>query len=224
MAVGACFSQVFEKVKDGSNEEYTVILYKGTTLAGKANASNACLFTKKEIKQHLLQAQELYPFKFSIRENKDWKGYEVFIVTLKINNVPGIFHKYILTWLRYMYEFPYNVILLDAHRLKKERRFRFSSMSDMFNIVLSHYCREPMDIHQIALNATSERLRKSDIREKIKKVDRLNRIYKKLKDKGERIPTEIGNFAYTDIEYWDEQKFEEVRKPIYMSNLKDNKK
>ena len=37
---------------------------------------------------------------------------------LRLNNVPPTFHKYVLTWLRYTYEFPYNVFLKDAYNLK----------------------------------------------------------------------------------------------------------
>jgi len=217
MSGNACFSYVFNNVTSRSNETYKVVLYKGITFAKERHKSNACLFTKKELKRHLQQAQAIYPFTFRIEEKKDWNGYKVFIVILDIKKVPGTFHKYILTWLRYMYEFPYNVILLDAYKLKKERSYKFTSMSDMFNIVLSHFCAPPRDIHQIAKNVTSKRLRKSRIREKIKKVYSLNEIYTELKCMGCTIPKKINNFSYHDIEYWSQENFDEVRKPIYMS-------
>jgi len=217
MSNHACFSYVFSRVTNRSNETYKVVLYKGTTFAKETHKSNACLFTKKELKRHLQQAQAIYPFTFKIEEKKDWEGYEVFIVTLNVKEVPGTFHKYILTWLRYMYEFPYNVILLDAYKLKKERCYKFSSMSDMFNIVLSYFCLPPREIHQIARNVVSKRLRKSRIREKIKKVKCLNNIYDELKCPKHTIPKKINNFSCYDIEYWSQKNFDKVRKPIYMS-------
>ena len=145
MGVSACFSRVFNAI-DGENisEDYEIILYKGTKLAKEKNKSNSCLFTKKQISNHLKQAQRIYPFNFRITEVTNWgDGYNVFKVHLKLIQAPGTFHKYLLTWLRYMYEYPYNVILYDAYKLKKDPCFRFTSISDLFNLVLGCFSESP---------------------------------------------------------------------------------
>lgn len=226
MSVEACFSFVFRCTgEENVSEEYEVILYKGTDFSRATHNSNSCLFTKKQIRNHLRQAQGIYPFDFYITEAPNWgNGYNVFKVRLKLTNVPGTFHKYLLTWLRYTYEYPYNVILYDAYKLKKDPCFRFTSMSDLFNLVLSCFSEDPRDIHQIAKNQVSKPMLKRDIREKLQNIQKLNNVYVKLKSKGgkNQIPDKDGDFTTSDFEFWESDNiFERRRKPIYMNVYKE---
>ena len=226
MDVEACFSFVFNQIDEGNvSEEYEVILYKGTAFSREHHNSNSCLFTKKQIRNHLKQAQGIYPFDFYITEAAKWRGgYNVFKVRLKLTNVPGTFHKYLLTWLRYMYEYPYNVILYDAYKLKKDPCFRFTSMSDLFNLVLSCFNENPAAIHQIAGNQVNKTMLKRDIREKLQNIQMLNNIYVKLKNKVKinQIPNEDGDLTTTDFEFWESDDiFERRRKPVYMNVYKE---
>ena len=226
MDVEACFSFVFNQIDEGNvSEEYEVILYKGTAFSREHHNSNSCLFTKKQIRNHLKQAQGIYPFDFHITEAAKWRGgYNVFKIHLKLTNVPGTFHKYLLTWLRYMYEYPYNVILYDAYKLKKDPCFRFTSMSDLFNLVLSCFNENPAAIHQIAGNQVSKTMLKRDIREKLQNIQLLNNIYVKLKNKVKinQIPNGDGNLTTTDFEFWESDDiFERRRKPVYMNVYKE---
>lgn len=226
MDVEACFSFVFNRTSERNvSEEYEVILYKGTDFSRERHNANSCLFTKKQIRNHLRQAQGIYPFDFYITEVADWRGgYSVFKVRLKLTNVPGTFHKYLLTWLRYMYEYPYNVILYDAYKLKQDPCFRFTSMSDLFNLVLGCFSEDPGDIHQIARNQVSKAMRKRDIRAKLQNIRMLNNVYDKLKKKvnDNQIPGEDGNLTTTDFEFWESDDiFERKRKPVYMNVYKE---
>lgn len=226
MSAEACFSFVFKRTNERNvSEEYEVILYKGTDFSRERHNSNSCLFTKNQIRNHLRQAQGIYPFDFYITEVADWgDGYNVFKVRLKLTNVPGTFHKYLLAWLRYMYEYPYNVILYDAYKLKKDPCFRFTSMSDLFNLVLGCFSDDPRDIHQIARNQISKAMRKRDIRAKLQNIGMLNNIYDKLKKKVDKnqIPEEDGNLSTTDFEFWESDDiFERKRKPVYMNVYKE---
>ena len=226
MDVEACFSFVFNQIDEGNvSEEYEVILYKGTAFSREHHNSNSCLFTKKQIRNHLKQAQGIYPFDFHITEAAKWRGgYNVFKIHLKLTNVPGMFHKYLLTWLRYMYEYPYNVILYDAYKLKKDPCFRFTSMSDLFNLVLSCFNENPAAIHQIAGNQVNKTMLKRDIREKLQNIQILNNVYVKLKNKVKinQIPNEDGDLTTTDFEFWESDDiFERRRKPVYMNVYKE---
>lgn len=226
MGAEACFSFVFGQVSEKNiSEEYEVILYKGTDFSREKHNSNSCLFTKKQIRNHLRQAQGIYPFDFRITEVTNWRDrYNVFKVHLKLTNVPGTFHKYLLTWLRYMYEYPYNVILYDAYKLKRNPCFRFTSISDLFNLVLGCFNEDPRDIHQIARNQVSETMLKRDIREKLQNIQELNNVYAKLKNKRKKnqIPDEDGDFTTSDFEFWESDDiFERQRKPIYMNVYKE---
>ena len=123
-----------------------------------------------------------------------------------------------------MYEYPYNVILYDAYKLKKEPCFRFTSMSNLFNLVLGCFNEDPIDIHQIARNQVSKTMLKRDIRKKLQKIKMLNNIYDKLKSKGKKnqIPNEDGDLTTSDFEFWESDDiFERLRKPVYMNVYKE---
>lgn len=214
MEVGACFSYVFNEVNNNSSVKYQIVLYMGTKCSAEQHKSNACIFTKQEVRNHLKLLKSLYPLQYSVRDYGDKNGYKRILVTLNIENTPATFHKYALTWLRYLYEFPYNVLLRDAYTLKKERTFRFESIANLFNLTLSCYCKNPREIHQIPTNSIVQRLKLADIKRRIKQVNLLNDIYAKGGKKARKIPEEIQGFSVEDIEYWN-VGFEE-RKPIYM--------
>lgn len=226
MGAEACFSFVFRNInRKNVSEEYEVILYKGTDLSRKNHDSNSCLFTKKQIRNHLRQAQGIYPFNFRITEIDNWSnGYNVFKVHLKLTKVPGTFHKYLLSWLRYMYEYPYNVILYDAYKLKKDPCFRFTSISDLFNLVLSCFPHETKDVHQIAMTQVNKPMRKINIRIKLRYIEKLNNVYTKLmrKDWDKTILDKYRNLTTTDLEFWEDNDiFENERKPVYMKFYKE---
>ena len=215
----ACFSFVFSRTSTIKvSESYDIILYKGLDFTKKKNYSNACLFKKSQIRKHLEQAQGIFPFDFTIKSAK-WNSYKVFIVSLNLVDLPGTFHKYILTWVRYMYEYPYNMFLFDAYRLKKETCFRFTSIANLFNMVLSCYGYPLREIHQITKNQISKNLRKKDIRARLEILVKLNNIYDKRKYKKNKfvIPEKVNDLSLSDIEYWENDEiYEQYRKPVYM--------
>lgn len=217
-----CFGYVFDNIEDNSDVVYNILLYKGVNYSKKKHFSNACLFTKKEIRNHLRLLKIMYPFSYSVRDYGKKDGFDVILVQLHLKDVPGTFHKYILTWLRYTYEYPYNVLLKDAYLLRKDSTFRFESIANLFNLTIGCFCDNPRDIHQIPRNQVSIRMKVSDIKERIKKVYFLSDIYEKLRSKNDIVPKSIGNYSVEDIEYW-ETGFE-TRKPIYMKVYKDIKR
>lgn len=217
MRAEACFGYVFNAIRPNMHVVYKIILYKGLDKAKDGHNSNACLYTLPEIERHLALLKSLYPIKYKVVDMDDGS----FQVTLDIEGVPPTFHKYALTWLRYLYEYPYNVILKDAYMLKKDPMFRFESIANLFNLCIGCYCHNPRDIHQIPRNTVTTRLKISEVKERIKKVELLNNLYKKIKEKVDKVPERIGEFSVYDIEYW-ESKFE-TRKEIYIKVYKDTK-
>lgn len=218
----ACFGYVFREVKDTSKVTYQVIIYLGTDYSKNTHKSNACLFSKKEVYNHLRLLKSLYPINISVKNYTRDGDYERLLVTLHIEKVPGAFHKYALTWLRYTYEFPYNVLLKDAYELKKDPMFKFESIANLFNLTIGCYCQEPMEIHQIPVNGISTRMKIVELREKIKQIERLNAIYFTLRQKYKCIPKIISGYNVNDAEYWTEEF--EIRKPIYLDVYKEIKK
>lgn len=219
----ACFGYVFRSdITIKSDIKYTVVLYRGLDYCKENGKSNACLFSIKEVRNHLRSLKSLYKFHYRVTSEED--EYPKIIVHLRLNNVPPTFHKYVLTWLRYTYEFPYNVFLKDAYNLKSIPEFRFESISNIFNLVLGCYCNDLRIIHQVPHNFVSKPLKISELKERIKEVKELNNIYRALNPKNETIPKKIGEYDVCDIEYW-ESGFDS-RKPVYLevyNKIKDKK-
>ena len=219
MRSSVCFEDAFRALKPKSTMKYKIVLYSGIDQAKYNHRSNACLFTKGEVRNHIKLLKSLYPIKYSVRDyNRDDKR---FLITLYIDDAPGIFHKYALTWIRYLYEFPYNVLLRDAYILKKDSDFKFESIANIFNAVLAGYCNTLRSVHQIPYNnSVVEKLKIAQLKEKINKSpSALNDIYQVCKEGSMCIPKQIQDFKVTDIEYWDEGYDE--RKPIYIKIYKN---
>lgn len=213
----ACFSYVFDNIEDYMYVKYKITLYKGVNYCRNSYLNNSCLFTKEQIRRHISLVKSLYPFHYRVTDKMTPDGYDGIEVLLELEDVPAMFHMYVLTWLRYTYEYPYNVILKDAYLLKTNPIFRFESISNLFNLVLS--CNQlSSEIHQIPSDGVPILMSVSEIRKRIKEVSNLNDIYYILKAKDSFIPEMIGKFDEHDIEYW-ESGFK-LREKIYIKNYK----
>lgn len=215
----ACFYDIFHRNYNNGNT-YSVILIKNDTYLDK-HLSNACFFNKQEIRNHLKIAKSLYKFNYRVTDI-EYKGNPAFLIKLHLDNVPELFHKYILTWVRYTYEYPYNVILKDAYTLKKDVLFRFESIANIFNCILGIYPQEdyPRTIHQI-IRKNSVLLTNKALQLKINISEELHSIYNEV-EKISEFPRDFKEFDVYDIEYWEEGF--EMRKPYYIDNYKYLKK
>lgn len=214
----ACFGYVFARIRDNVDVTYEIIVYRGVECCTQKHWSNACLLTIPEIRNHLSLLNNLYPIRYSIDKWDD--DYDAIKITLNISNAPSTFHKYALTWLRYIYEYPYNVILKDVIELRKDPIFRFESRANLLNLCISCFNEPLREVHQIPQNGIVSKLSVKDLKQRIRHVDELNDIYKRLKNRGNVIPPTIGRYSVHDKEYWSEGF--STRKEVYVKVYKDN--
>lgn len=216
MDTQVCFSQAFHNVRNNSSIQYIVRLYPDIKFVSENHKSNMCVLNRNEIKNHLRQLTGIFPFEYRVVKTKV-NNYPCYEVHIHLCDVPATFHKYVLTWIRYSYEFPYNVILKDTYMLKKDPMFRFTSISNLFNVVSNCYPYGVGEGHSIFESHIHIPLKKAELRDRIKEVDRLNYIYQELKGINKmKLPAKIKNFSSTDIEYWSPEFFE-MRKNIYIN-------
>ena len=124
-----CFSDVFYgKARQGN--EYVIKFYLGEIGLKDGAKNNACFLTKEELSDYISLAKKIHDFEFSIDEDEKIKG--VLNVTVRLS-ATRIVHRYILTWIRYAYEYPFNMYLMDAMRLKELDEFKDD---DLFNLIL----------------------------------------------------------------------------------------
>lgn len=216
---GICFNVAFNKLSKLTHtidEQYEIILYRSLDYLRRTHYSNYCILSKKQLSKHLQQARDIFQFDFKINSIKV-NEIHAFKVTLILNkDCPLLFHKYILTWLRYTYEYPFNVLLLDAYKLKKEPRFRYTSIVNLFNITLASFKKDNA-LHSIIQPGVNCRLQKSQIRTQLTKVARLNDLYEVLYYNRQLIQRRVQNKSVEDIEYWEDANvYEQFRKPVYI--------
>ena len=226
MGKRACFGYVFDELYESMSIQYEIIIYKNIDFCVEEKLSNACFLNKEQLRNHIKQAKGIYDFKYSIKEIDDWNGYKVFKVILTLKKLPEGFHKYLLTWLRYTYEFPYNMLLQDAYKLKVLPSFRFTSIANLFNITLAGYWDWDLrTIHQIPDKVISKPMTKKEIHKKLKKLRILNELYLALTDKTSLIPEKVDEYTSFDLEYWTNDKiYEQYRKPVYLDIYKTIRK
>lgn len=229
MSKNVCFSRAYRWLGSISakkvSAEYTIIIHKGCDWGKKHSCKNACVLERKELRYHLDQLKDAVPFQYKIKEvNQGDPIYE-----LHVNVIEGtvLQHKYLLAWIRYAYEYPYNVMLFEARKLRWEKEFRFESGFNLFNIVGQCFDLWPGG-HSVAYDNNVELLRKEALKEKLQvtsKSARLNDIF------GHEHVAEIAmvphqskinnKLSIHDIEYWtNNQLFAEERLPVYKERLK----
>ena len=219
----ACFSNVFGHCKpfDNYDIDYKVYLYKGDSIAQREHVNHYCILSKKELRNHLSQLNGIIPFKYRIVETEE-RDCPCFIVHLHVSGL-GIQHEYLLTWLRYSYEFPYNVFLREAMRLRREKEFMFESVSNLFNLVGASFGML-YGGHSAGNGRRIGFLKRKELAAKIEQANSLNSIYKAVEGLGNQLNSRSrmkNHLDMEDSEFWtDEELFMTERKPVYLEKLK----
>lgn len=222
MKASVCFAQVFGALGNAKNPSinYIIRIYPGLKVAKTKSWSNACLLTRQELKNHINQLKGIISFKAKIVNKKGENG-DFFEVHLKLDKAPVIHHKLILTWVRYVYEFPYNVYLVEALKLRKEKLFMFDSVANLFNLVGS--CMGLSGGHTIGYGQEIGFLQRRELKARINEQHSLNSIYKNSYN-GETISTSINyknkKLTYYDLEFWTNEELFQDRLSVYVEKYK----
>ena len=109
--------------------------------------NNFCLLGKKDIEEHFAYLNETYGIDCDVKVFGDgWKELgdsevpeEDYYLKLHLNATPGQ-QVFALTWCRHLYEYPFNVFLIDALHLKEEfGEFRNEHLANILQVVGSTY-------------------------------------------------------------------------------------
>lgn len=216
LAAEACFSKIFCHADATQCNTYKIILYNDSTQIDNHH-NNFCPFTKRQILHHLKLLQSIVEFEYQVSKRKN-----TYIIEVTINKKCNMYHRYLVTWIRYLYEWPFNMYLLDTYRLSKI--CKGYTIENLFNTVnaVGYQRTKHRDIHQVTQGEV-QRLSKSSLKEKLHQVDRLNSIYKTLNERSKFIlPASISSHNYNKLEYWNEDNFNNIRKQLYLNYLKEH--
>lgn len=125
----ACFSDIFDG-NEYQDNYYYIEIYKRNYDSEYDSDDNNCLLTPNQIKEHLNEIKHFYKnFKYELLENGC-------VYELKFHiKAPLIKHKVILSWIRYLYEFPFNCFLYESFKLKKVKGFKKVNSLNRFNLI-----------------------------------------------------------------------------------------
>lgn len=222
----ACFADILNR-GEISEEHYEIYMIRDKNYALLHNACNLCMLTESELKKHIILARRLFPFSYSVEESK-YDGYSAFKVNIDIT-AKHFYHRYLLTWIRYAYEFPYNLILSDALRMK-HYYLRRESVTNLFVLCANSFTGEPVGYgsgHSISCQQSSF-LKEYELKDKIKQLaanqgryTAVNSIYPyKWDAKYPKIDSKNGRY----LSYWTNNEDFEERAKVYLKGYKQLKK
>ena len=229
----ACFSTIFYSEGNGivQKNKYNIKLYKMGDWLNKKRQNNACLTDRSGIVHHLKILKSVFKFSYHLKEKEDH-----FILTITLEG-DLIYHKYMLSWVRYLYEYPFNVFLTDACKLKEVPGFKFESIINLFNLVgaTSGIYQHGTGIHAIGETSWFKALMTTkEIQAKLKELEggytKVNDIfpvvfanydYENLPNKVKGIKTlkEDGDNLYSS-DYWNSEEEFNKRIELYKENYK----
>lgn len=130
-----CFLRVFHR---GNNEifknVYTIKVLKCGKPKDPITKSNFCLLSKKDIELFLKDAASYgYHTKPIIKFSEHEKYYKII---MEVDDT-AFAHRFLLSYVRYLYEAPYNIMLYETLKVKKEcELFKDVSIFNLFHLIL----------------------------------------------------------------------------------------
>lgn len=196
----ACFSSVFDGPNYQSNT-YNIHIYKEFDLI-KESKSNGCFLDINQINKHLSYLNRICNITYNVTEqiDKTLKPYYNVYVNLSAHN---LIHRFVLTWIRALYEFPYCIYLPEVYKLKKFKAFEKINVFNILNIIACSFDIGD-DIHMFTCPAYYPKLKKfEEIKQQLTElnVDETHNLF-------EVFSTEKPNENYINREIiFDEESF-----------------
>lgn len=175
----ACFSYIFRNVRNNKKQHiiYSIYISTDPSFIQDNRESNLCILTEEQIRFHMSYLRFISSFKYKITK-KFIDNYSGFRIDLDLNAIGNV-HKMFLTWIRYLYEYPYNLVLYDSFKLREEKRFiEKSNYLNIVNFVTTFYSNDW--IHQIPKSHHNipEFITRKSFKDRLMKCDHLNDILK----------------------------------------------
>ena len=216
-----CFGDVFYNDAEQDNY-YEIRIYKNLSGVEDGAKNNACFMSKDELFNYISIAKRIHDFSLEIDDDEE---HEMFTVKLSLD-APRVVHRYILTWLRYSYEFPFNMYLMDAMRLKNTTGFRRDDLFNLYNLVSasSGYEFHGDNIHCIGNAGWVRKFypvkEQIQIVEKAENTQEVNDLYPAIAVKIDHLDS-IFNDYFEDLkslEFWQDNKLFKKRVSLYKKN------
>jgi hypothetical protein len=233
----ACYSSNFPRFK--GLQKYKIWMYRDDEGISRMNSRNNVFLSLGELVEHIEYLKNLLPEgvigDYEIEEtetngyNDDSDGVKAkaYLLSISIDG-PNIYHKFALTWIRFAYELPYSLIILDANRLSEEEEFKHLGKLNLFNLCSSGYgqgemyWRSDMSMGHFSKMMTDKELLEKMKLESEKPEQYLSHLFTNSRNSEIPIPgtKEISLGDHLIKEDWTEGKGYKERLEIYKYNFK----
>ncbi len=204
----ACFSSIFHDRNGILNNYYEIVLYTDINNAKENYNNNYCPFSEKLINRHIHLLTYLFPIKWRLSTDDD-----TIIVHVELKGIK-MYHLYALAWIRYLYEFPYNMILMDAYNLKSNKLFTFTSIETLFNLISANYENQFDGLHALYPPEVHIPMKIKQLRKKLETVNRLHDIFNSMNTRVWQQP-DVPWYSPYDVEFWSDE-FYPIRETCYI--------
>lgn len=139
---GPCFNTLFTDlsrlfhIKERLQAEVTIYANRSPQILKNRNINNLVMVDRSIVEKHMAVAKRLVDFEYKIKTGTDLViNFTVTGTTIQV--------KFLCAWIRYLYEFPANVFLLDVYRMKRLKEFKDISevnLTILIDTVLRNHC------------------------------------------------------------------------------------
>lgn len=216
-----CFADVMRKHQSGVDQTFTLWIVKDPNYGFKHNCIHNCLVNKDEIRKLIRDLKKIHKFSYYLSDSK-YKGEKAYKLRITLNVAYRHIALFILTALRYSYEYPYNVILKEAFRLTSMPEFRFMNLFSVCNFIQScmfdswqgrtlhgllHYNRSSNQSNKITFNRLNDGFE----------------VYSAFPQTKKRLKCPLNPNSRNTLEYWTNVDEFLIRLKNYKENLKSFK-
>lgn len=214
-----CFSKIFYG-EDHQTNDYVIYIYKN---GFEQNRDNNCIISKEQLIEFIDEINKFYKFNYNLKSIKD--GYKLEFTL----DAPLIYHKVILSWIRYSYEYPFNVAVYELFKVKNEKGFKRLTMLNLFNLIGStmNCSKHGTSIHAIGRFYDWKKL--ISYKDFKKTMDDFNKNYPRTQINEIINVVKYDNFSPITLpidkrinhtDYWEDEKEYKKRLTLYRKNLK----
>lgn len=244
MSRSACYGRALNlwrnETRTPKQITWTIRIRKLGTPEDISDYNNFCLMKKEEIEAHLEYCKNTYgiDFEYNIVETTRF-GKGCFVLTVGMNRRKTE-QKFVLTWIRHLYEFPFNMFMLDALKLKnEEKEFEEEHLVNILQVVGSTYtvpehesngdfvCRQYRS-DQCLCTPFKKLVSIEEIKEHNTTSDLITSSYSENQSKADIIHYKDESGAEVQetltLEYWQNPDTWEERRQAYLDNYKVYKK
>lgn len=221
----ACFSRVFhynDKDNKPFKNTYTIKIFK-PILNKRIVENNFCVLSKNDIIYFLKDVASYgYNSKPIIKLDEHKKYYTI---TMEVNDT-AFAHRFLLSYVRYLYETPFNIMLYETIKVKKEcEELKNESIFNLFHLILmSNKFTEYYftSVHAINQNYKiglydNDYINKSFNR---KNVTSFDKVFKPIYPKFDKITYNVEHGKTDYIKYFALKKYRKDRIKTYLENYK----